>query len=421
MVVLDWYSEEVKGDFPRSWTMGVYHHFFDETESLIIERARKKIVNRLSEEKMTPRERFAKCCITREAIDHCVAYCLPNQATTSRVMESYSPLPPFITQRDMIEYPNLYWLTEMLYHNRFSSDLLFSMPWSFSEEITTKKFKMIEHGPPLAVEPIASNKEELEYFIKNVPNPAISGLYPLQLWTLKQRIKFLPEFPAMVSNCPGVISGAAVLRGIKDFLLDLNKNPEMAALALKASVTVLKKRVDASAEVLGQDLDASGKGNPMYFCDGAGSYMTFDQYDKTFEHSYGALIPYIERKGFRTYMFLGGGGKIELEIKTDSFINEHGGGSGKVGAIGATPMMKQFEELDKFDKVVKHFLPGTKVLLNGPTDAIRAHYMEVRDAAAKYGHGTALMFSNNFDAQTPIEHIDYVIKVSRELFQYPVQ
>jgi hypothetical protein len=157
------------------------------------------------------------------------------------------------------------------------------MPYNygFGEEMVTRKFRPIENGPPLAVEPFVKTKADAEWFVDNVPDPSIrSGCWPIYYWETKQLAKITPEIPQIGSCCGGQITMAGFLRGIREFVMDVRKgDEEMIALILKGTTEFLRKKIDCMTGILEQEMDAEGNGNFIFWCDST-SYLTVEEMTK---------------------------------------------------------------------------------------------------------------------------------------------
>ncbi len=133
---------------------------------------------------------------------------------------------------------------------RFHVDSLYSSPVTFGEDLLSKKFRFVEHGPPLQVEPFAKTKEDLQFYLDNVPDPAKQGLFPVNMWVTKMRIKHLgDQYPVWGSCCPGQISSAGFFLGIKEFLIAVRQDQELAKLAYQCATAVLHRRIDVNTYI----------------------------------------------------------------------------------------------------------------------------------------------------------------------------
>ena len=299
---IDWTSEEVRGMYPRTWNSLNFQHEYSEVESLIIERSNQKLVERAQREKMMPRERCMRACYGSDP-DRLPMSNPFSPPVASRIFDSFGETPPIVHNRDFIEFPELQILAIALWESRFQTDFLIPITNTFSEEVTTRKFRFIEHGPPLAVEPFAKTKEDMEWFLDNVPDPGRRGIFPLTIWTAKQTMKFFPELITQGFCCAGPLAMATFLRGVREFLLDVRKNHEMADLALKCVTKFFLKKIDRMAEALGPVFNAdTPNGHILFWCDGGGAYLTIDEFKRTWDLHYGTTIPHCAKKNINPWI-----------------------------------------------------------------------------------------------------------------------
>jgi hypothetical protein len=421
-VNIEWNSEEARGDYPRTWNQPHFSHQWTETEELILERSRQKMVERAQREKMMPRERVIRDFYGKDP-DRIPFHPGYSMNYGARILDSFAETPPVLHNRDLIEYPNLDVTAVALWYARFPGDMISHNSTTFGEEVLTRKFRLVEHGPPLAIEGACKTKEDMEWYLDNVPDPAQRGLYPVFLWTVKQLFKAFPEFPQMGSCCAGPMASASFLRGQREFLLDVRKNPEMAELALKCALALFLKRVDRMAELLGPVFGPDNpNGNILYWCDGGGAYLTLEEFKQTWDLHYGATIPYCARKGIDPWIAPVAGAAHDALIFRA--LEENLGGTIHVG--DEVPPIEDgyavFEKRDKtLDKVrIAHYLNSKKILEG--EEAMRKDLMRYVTLAAKTpekGLRTRIG-PGAVDIQTPLPHIDIAIRLFRELCKYPV-
>ncbi len=233
------------------------------------------------------------------------------------------------------------------------------------------------------------------------------------------RIKHLgDQFSVWGACCPGQISAAGFLLGIKEFLLAVRTDPELATLAFKCATAVLHRRIDIMLPILGDQLDDNGKGNIVWWCDGAGGYMTADEFKKNFDEHYGASIRYVTDKGWYPYTALGGP-KGTLEA-CGSCMQENGGG-GVMFAETSGAIEQGFETLNNYPNVVLMTYPATRTVLNGSPDDIKNELMRIVNSAKATTKGQRVSIHNNYDVQTPVEKIDLTLKLEKELFKLPLK
>lgn len=296
---VEWNSEEVNHDYPLHWNKGPFHYAFTETEERIIERARNRWLDKKKDEPMMPRERTAKNWVTGEPHDRLP---ISNSAAHNgmpRIFDGFTDPPQALTQRDMEDFPNLDFIGQLLWFGKFLSDLAMPYNFGFGEEMVTRKFRLIDNGPPLAVEPFVRTIADAEWFLNNVPDPAIrSGCWPIYYWETQQLAKRMPEMPQVGSCCGGQITMTGFLRGIRNFVMDVrNGNMEMVELLLKGTTEYLKKKIDIMSRLLVQEMDASGQGHFLFWCDST-SYLSVEEMTKLLPYTYDISIPYAAEKGF---------------------------------------------------------------------------------------------------------------------------
>jgi hypothetical protein len=421
-VNIEWNSEEVRGDYPRTWNQPHFSHQWTETEELILERSHQKMVERAQREKMMPRERVIRAYYGKDP-DRLPFGCTYSMNYGARIFDSFAETPPVVHNRDLIEYPNLDVTAFALWHARFPADQMIHVSTTFGEEVLTRKFRLVEHGPPLAIEGACKTKEDMAWYLDNVPDPAQRGLYPVFLWTIKQLNKAFPEFVHSDSCCAGPLASASFLRGQREFLLDVRKNPEMAELALKCATAVFLKRIDRMAELLGPVFSPDNpNGNVLYWCDGGGAYLTLEEFKRTWDLHYGTTIPYCARKGIDPMMSpVASAAHDALIFKA---LEENLGGWS--GFNDEVPPVEDgfavFEKRDKtLDKVRTGFTLNSKNVLWGE-EPTRKEIMRWVNLAAKTPE-KGLRWSMGapaFDVETPLPNIDIMIRLFYELGKYPV-
>ncbi len=418
---IEWNSEENKGQYPRTWNSANFHLEYTEIEELIISRCHQKIVEKTQADKYTPRERCMRAYhgSDPDRIPIVNAFSPP---VATRIFDSFGETPPVVHNRDFIEFPELHMLSIALWYSRFKSDFIQPISNTFGEELVTKKFRLIEHGPPLAVEPFAKTKEDMEWFLDNVPDPGHRGIYPLTLWITKQCMKIMPELLTEGSCCAGPLAAATFFRGPREFLTDVRKNPEMADLALKCVLKFFLKKVDRMAEALGPVFNAdTPNGNIMFWCDGGGAYLTLEEFKRTWDLHYGTTIPYCAKKGINPRIApVASKDHDALIIK---IMDENIGG--ELDDSDEVPPVEDFvpvwEQRDKKDnKVFGLAGPQTRSILLGE-EATRKDMLRFAGLLAKTPEkGLRAATGIVADANTPLTNIDMANRLVFELFKYPV-
>jgi hypothetical protein len=300
---LEWNSEEVNRDYPLWWNKGPFSYAFNESESLILEKAKAKYLAYKKNEPLSARERVAKNLFKGEKADRVPILSMPGHTATGRMYDAFAPAPSVLNSKDMVNYPNLDFLAQVMWLAKFPhTDIMHIYNYGFGEELVTRKFRFIENGPPLAVEPFVKTKADAQFFVENVPEPALrAGTWPAYFWEVKTLTKLIPECPNKGSVCGGPVTMAGFLRGIKDLVTDIRNNDmEMVQLLFKGTVELLKKKIDRQIECLGgKYMDESGEGNLLIWCDST-SYLSAADFEKVFDYTYVPAIDYVTNKGWAT-------------------------------------------------------------------------------------------------------------------------
>jgi len=422
---VEWTSKEVRSDYPRTWNNPHYYYNWSETDMIMIERTHEKMVERAKNDKMMPRERYLRAYHGKNNdLDRVIFSFAWNNNFSHRIFDSWTELPPIIHTRDLFEHPQLGYLSIALWFSRFESDMIALGPTTFGDELLTSKFRLVEHGPPLAVEGFAKTKEDLDWYYDNVPDPAHRGVYPSYIWTVKQCLKFLPEFITTGSCCTGPIASATFLRGTKEFLMDVRKNPDMANLALKCCAKLLTKRIDAMSEVIGtpQVSPDNPNGHMLLWCDGGGAYLTIDEFKRTWDYHYGITLPYCADKEIAP-VIAAIAGKDHNEVIRQA-MDENIGGTLIIGdeVPPIEDAVEVFKKRDRtLDQTFMNYYGSSKAILEGE-EPIRKEVIRFKNLFANTPEkGLRIGFATGgLDSSTPLQNLDAYIRVSHELLKYPL-
>ncbi len=416
---IEWNSEEVNQEYPLNWNKGPYVYQFSPTEELMIEKARAKYLEQKSEEPITMRERFAKNFFRGEKTDRMPMLSTGTHSSMPRIFDSFATAPSTLSMRDMINHPNLDTIGQMLWLVKWApiADTIFPYNYGFGEELVTRKFRFIESGPPLAVEPFVKTKEDAQFFIENVPDPALrAGTWPIYFWETKQLNKILPEAPIWGSCCGGPVTMAGFLRGIKDFVMDIRNNMEMAQLCLKGTTMLLKKKVNRMAEILGQQIDDTGEGNFICWCDST-SYLSSEEFARVFDITYGDVVPWCAKKGWAPEVFPEG--PITAHARIDKILSENLGGG--ILAFTEHPTIEEwYGEIRKYDNLWVHDgFDSTAMLSPDYQNAINKDFERHRNVIDKYPtKGLRTMVSQpGGDATIPLPALEFAGKLLLEKFK----
>jgi hypothetical protein len=329
---------------------------------------------------------------------------------------------PLVSHLDMMDHPNLGFLAMALYLSRFPIDFFQVLSASFAEDVMTKKFKQIEHGPPLFVEPFATTIEELKYFQNNLPDPSTRGIHHLTYWWGKMRVKEFPMVVQGIGCCPGPLVGAGWLLGIKGLVTAIRKNPELAELAIVAANDLLKLRLDRAFPIGIEQFNEEGKGNEVYWCEGGGMYFSESEYMRVFDIGIGDTIRNTAKKGWRTYGTGLTGNSSPTMVKVLQCLQENGGGV-NMGGIGS-PVVDSNPMYAEYDKVIFNYSISSAVSLAGPKEIeekIRGDFQHIKNDIKKTKGYRASVGVGTIDANAPLPNIDLIYKLHREMFKYPLE
>jgi len=416
---IEWNSQEVNHDYPDHWNKGPYLYNFTPTEELIIEKAKEKWHDYKKEEPMMPRERAAKNYFTNEPTDRIPMLVDGTTVLMVRIFDSFADPPSTLSQRDMENHPNLDFVGQMLWLAKWPiTDYYFPYNFGFGEEMMCRKFRFIENGPPLAVEPFMKTKEDALWFLDNVPDHAIRGAcWPTYFWITKMGVKYVPDAINFGSCCGGQITMAGIFRGIKDFVMDVRNNPEMAELAIKCATAMLQNKFDIMSDILVQQFDETGEGNQLLWCDST-SYLSVDEMKKLMPITYEVSIPMTARKGYAPFIVPEGPlGAHELINKT---LNENLGGG--IIALGSHPAVEDWYPVTrKYDNIIAWINTNSTVFLQ-PQSVILDQIKLYANMMAKYPtKGQRTIFMDFADPTAPLANVEFGIKKAMELFKSPVQ
>lgn len=112
MVGIRWASEEVRANYPPYFSKGPYTYRFTETEELIIQRCREKIVEKEAEEKLTHHERAYRHVISGEEPDKWLIMVTGWRVMAGHVLTSFASETPAVNSLDLLFHPNLEFITQ---------------------------------------------------------------------------------------------------------------------------------------------------------------------------------------------------------------------------------------------------------------------------------------------------------------------
>ena len=371
---------------------------FTEEDLCEIERYCKKIVENVSKEKgMTPRERW-KTTLELGMPDRPFVAIQQCNLPVSRVLDCWSDsLKPGI---DLHWYPKLCLKGHLAWTARFNHDWVHPYIFTYGETEWggSSKGKVLPYAAPAQTE--APIKTEADFETIHVPDFNRDGFYPPYLWMVRKIKEFMKKhgvadiMPMKADFCAAPSIAGYILRGIKQYMVDVKRNPEMARrcaeLDLKFKIQYGKAVLEAGADFMG--------------CCSFGGFMGLETYKKADVDKYDlALAKALPPKSF-TYQFgFDQSPSLEYMCQTGSMV---------LGWIcdPATPMEMQRRVATKYNKIM---MPVTEslILLRGPPEAIIEHMKNNIKQGAGPGYSFSLAVG---DYVSRSEYIDLAIKTAKE-------
>jgi hypothetical protein len=90
------------------------------------------------------------------------------------------------------------------------------------------------------------------------------------------------------------------LRGPREFLMDVRKKPELAALAMDVATKFLENKITRMTTAVGPNFSRDNpNGNILWWCDGGGGYLNLEEFKKFLPNHWGVLFHSPQRKELR--------------------------------------------------------------------------------------------------------------------------
>jgi len=325
-----------------------------------------------------------------------------------------------VTTRDYYTNPWAFYYVQALAVVEWGNEtpLLYGDPYHIEIEAMGGEIRFPEDSSPHLGEPLLKEKGDLSKL--NLPDPEKDGRMPLMLELSRMHKKYLGNMVFAPVSCCGPFSLAVGLRGYKQILNDIRKDPLFVHELLDFCCEVVKVYGQALVKVH----NASPTMQAAWSCIPNVSPKVFHEF----------CLPYISRcveilrnpnSGMTGTIFHGYG--VSLAPNWESFLRT-------VCATGlsALPLMEEdvhglrgYGKLDvatykeicsSMGVVVMSFLhPDT--IMDGPPERIR---QLVHDWFKAAGAGGGYAASTTWPIGAPIEHIQAFINATREC-KYPIE
>jgi uroporphyrinogen-III decarboxylase len=232
---------------------------FSEEELCEIERYCKKIVENVGKEKgMTPKERW-KTTWNLGIPDRPLVASIHNNLVVARVLDGWSDsLKPGI---DLHWYPKLCVKGHLAYVARFNMEVVHPYGYTYgdTEYGGRSRAKLVPYAAPAVVE--APIKTEADFEMIHIPDLDRDGFYPAYLWMVRKIKEFMKKhgvadvMPMKADFCAEPASAGVVLRGMKQHMIDVRRNPEIvrrcAEIDLEFKIKYGKAVLEAGADFMG--------------------------------------------------------------------------------------------------------------------------------------------------------------------------
>lgn len=385
------FEEAITGNAPPWWP-NFEPEDFSEVDLHEIERYCEKIIENVSKEKMTPKERWK---VTKELgiPDRPLVIQMPCQHAVARVLDGWSDsLKPGL---DMWWYPKLYVKANFCWVARFRDDWInLYGPWGFGTGWGgSYKMKLLPYASPAPV----TNPVETEEDWGRIKPPEHAAS-PEYLWTLRKTKEFMKKYgvadimPLEGYFCPDAYAGVFELIGLKNTMIYYRRKPDLIDKICKMINPLVIARAKAVLEA-GSDFVSCCSWSGIA---GLETYKSFDKYQLEVTKTLGASA-FMWQYGFDQ------SSTLEFQCQT---------GSMPYGwkCTHETPIDIQRQLATKYKKVFFPFI-DPMVAVSGPPDKITATVKN----NIKAGAGPGYVFCHSaVDYWSKAEYIDLIMKTAKE-------
>ncbi|MBU1055331.1 MAG: hypothetical protein KKC46_16140 [Proteobacteria bacterium] len=210
-------------------------------EERLIERYCEKIHKNISQEEMTPMERFKATCEGADR-DRLFVEAYFYSTYTMRIYDAFSGALKAI---DAYSFPQLLILSHLACIARFNPDNLHIGGFSYGENMFGAPAMMIEDGSPVFLMPMPIKTiEDMEGL--EAPDPTKYGLFPQLLWTLREVRRIFDKYELsgklpIEAECCGSAEHLAMhaMLGYEEFIRAMRNNPDLIKATIKLGTDFL--------------------------------------------------------------------------------------------------------------------------------------------------------------------------------------
>ena len=371
---------------------------FSEEEELFMERMAMKVRSGIAGEAMTPIERMVAVTSGKTPDRVMLLSGGGGSLATVRVLDCWSQALKVI---DLYRYPKLNFLAQLAWMAAFPQDAVSPYSLCYGEAEWGGKVKYLQDGPPILETPALKDPAALDELV--IPDPTKDGRYPAYLWLVRQVRRWLDkyELPILLyaSICTGPMSTAGLVRGWKNLMVDMRRNPNLVHKLVEKTAEFSTRYGNAVVEAGAQAL---------YTCDEGMQFYPPSLFKE--------LIPYLEGCNERipvTNAWWVEGPNTHLEIMASAK------GTKAVGQ-DTREDLEEAARIASEHGVMLQVSPTQGDILRSGTEAdMEAEYRRLLGTLSKYGTNFAIAAFPDY--YTPAENIRKWMEIGRRVGQYPLQ
>ncbi|MBU4035615.1 MAG: hypothetical protein KKA35_04205 [Proteobacteria bacterium] len=364
-----------------------------------IERYCEKIHKNISEEEMTPMERF-KATMEGKERDRLVVETFYFPSYAVRTLDGFANA---IKTIDAYFYPKLLVKSHLATTARYKMERMFCAPISYGEELFGGDSMFIENGNPVhdGELPIRTI-EDLEGL--EAPDPTKHGMFAQYLWFCQEVRRIFDKYelsnvmPIEGSFCEGPDGFVAMhMMGCNQFMKNLRKNQEFCKKATHLASDWLIK--------LGIAVTNLGKVDYSYMCSDVGMYPVKGSEWAAGEYARigKAVKAAVKKPIVHAWAFNGAIDWLDEMLKAGALGDDSFDGVMCTGDINDYNIVNDF--LHK-NNMYGCYAPSDKLLLSGPISKIEEEIKGRCDAAKKIPNNRCTIGLGAIDYYTTPEHMD---------------
>ncbi|MBA3035656.1 MAG: hypothetical protein FP814_04100 [Desulfobacterium sp.] len=364
-----------------------------------IERYCEKIHKNISEEEMTPMERF-KATMEGKERDRLVVETFFHPSYAMRALDGFADA---VKSIDAYYYPKLLVKSHLATTARYKMERMFCGPISYGEELFGCDSMFIENGNPVhEAEPPIKTIEDLEGL--EAPDPTKHGMFAQYLWFCQEMRRIFDKYqlsnimPIEGSFCEGPDGFAcAHMTGYNQYLKFMRKNPELCKKASNLASDWLIK--------LGTAVTNLGKVDYSYMCSVVGMYPIKGSEWIAGEYARigKAVKAAVKKPIVHAWAFNGAIDWLDEMLKAGAL------GDDSFDGVMCTGDIIDYNTVNDFlqnNNMYGCYAPSDKLLVSGPMSKIEEEIKGRCDEAKKTPNNRCTIGLGAIDYYTTPEHLD---------------